>query len=103
MEKSERHQSGGHGQGFLMGLLLGGIIGGLVALLMAPKPGPETRARLREKSAGVRGRAEELASQARTRMRSAAEEARHVASRLRAGHHKPSAVATAEDGSSPEA
>ena len=46
-------------------MLLGGIIGALIGLLSAPKPGEETRAQVREKTAGLRQKAEELTSEAR--------------------------------------
>ncbi|MCH2507408.1 MAG: YtxH domain-containing protein [Dehalococcoidia bacterium] len=57
--------SNGRGPGFSSGLLLGGIIGALIGLLSAPKPGEETRAQVREKTAGLRQKAEELTSEAR--------------------------------------
>ena len=53
------------GPGFSSGLLLGGIIGALIGLLSAPKPGEETRAQVKEKTAGLRQKAEELTSEAR--------------------------------------
>ena len=57
--------SNGRGPGFSSGLLLAGIIGALIGLLSAPKPGEETRAQVREKTAGLRQKAEELTSEAR--------------------------------------
>ena len=48
-----------------MGLVCGGLIGALIGLLSAPKPGEETRAQVREKTAGLRQKAEELTSEAR--------------------------------------
>ena len=57
--------SNGRGPGFSSGLLLGGIIGAFIGLLSAPKPGEETRAQVREKTAGLRQKAEELTSEAR--------------------------------------
>jgi len=57
--------SNNSGPGFGSGLLLGGIIGALVGLLSAPKPGEETRAQVKEKTAGLRQKAEELTSEAR--------------------------------------
>lgn len=54
-----------NGPGFSSGLLLGGIIGALIGLLSAPKPGEETRARVKEKTAGLRQKAEELTTEAR--------------------------------------
>ena len=53
------------GPGFSSGLLLGGIIGALIGLLSAPKPGEDTRAQVKEKTAGLRQKAEELTSEAR--------------------------------------
>jgi len=80
------------GPGFSTGLILGGIIGALAGLLLAPKPGEETRARVMERTAGLRQKAEELTAEARERVREAIEEGRVVASRMRA----------AREGDSPE-
>lgn len=38
-----------HPVAFLVGAAVGGVIGGVVGLLNAPRPGPETRARLTER------------------------------------------------------
>jgi gas vesicle protein len=38
------------GTGFLAGFIVGGMIGAIVALLLAPQPGAETRAQIRNKS-----------------------------------------------------
>ena len=54
-----------NGPGFSSGLLLGGIIGALIGLLSAPKPGEETRARVKEKTAGLRQKVEELTTEAK--------------------------------------
>jgi gas vesicle protein len=36
--------------GFLAGFIVGGLVGAVLALLMAPQPGAETRAQIRNKS-----------------------------------------------------
>ena len=74
------------GPGFGTGLLLGAAIGTLAGLLLAPRPGEETRAQMLERTAGLRGRAEELAVEARERVREAIEEGRAVANRIIPGH-----------------
>ena len=78
--------AGNGGPGFGTGLLLGAAIGTLAGLLLAPKPGEETRAQMLERTAGLRGRAEEIAVEARERLREAVEEGRAVASRIMPGH-----------------
>ena len=78
------------GPGFSTGLILGGIIGALAGLLLAPKPGEETRARVMERTAGLRQKAEELTAEARVRVREAIEEGRVVASRMRAAREDAS-------------
>ena len=50
---------------FLAGLILGGLIGAAIGLLLAPQPGEETRAQLREKGIELKARAEELSAEAR--------------------------------------
>jgi len=69
--------------GFSTGLILGAIIGALAGLLLAPKPGEETRARVMERTAGLRQKAEELTAEARDLVRDAIEEGKVVASRMR--------------------
>jgi gas vesicle protein len=71
------------GPGFSTGLILGAIIGALAGLLLAPKPGEETRARVMERTAGLRQKAEELTAEARDLVRDAIEEGKVVASRMR--------------------
>ena len=71
------------GPGFGTGLLLGGLIGALAGLLLAPKPGEETRTQVLERTAGLRGRAEVLAGEARERVREVVGEGRAVADRIR--------------------
>ncbi|MGQ9584465.1 MAG: YtxH domain-containing protein [Anaerolineae bacterium] len=53
------------GGDFLAGFVLGGLVGAAVALLLAPQPGEETRALLRERSIELRERADELSAEAR--------------------------------------
>jgi gas vesicle protein len=50
---------------FLAGLILGGLIGAAAALLLAPQPGDETRAELREKGVELKDRMIELSEEAR--------------------------------------
>jgi len=69
------------GVGFWTGFLLGGAIGIAAGLLFAPKSGEETRSILGEKTSEWRDRAEELASSARDRVRTAVDEGRAVATR----------------------
>ena len=71
------------GPGFCTGLVLGGIIGTLVGVLLAPRPGEETRAQVKERTAGLRQRAEELTAEARERVREAIEEGKVIASRMK--------------------
>jgi len=74
------------GPGFGTGLVLGGIIGALAGLLLAPRPGEETLAQVRERTAGLRQKAEELTAEARDLIREAIEEGKAVAGRMRASH-----------------
>ena len=74
------------GQSFGTGLLLGATIGALAGLFLAPRPGEETRAQMKERTAGLREKAEELAVEARERVREAIEEGKAVASKIRMGH-----------------
>jgi gas vesicle protein len=53
------------GAEFLAGLIIGGLIGAAAALLLAPQPGEETRAELREKGIELRERVIELSEEAR--------------------------------------
>ena len=71
------------GPGIGTGLVLGAIIGGLAGLLLAPRPGEETRAQVKERTAGLRERAGDLAVEARESLKGAIEEGRVVASRIR--------------------
>jgi gas vesicle protein len=55
------------GAEFLAGLIIGGLIGAAAALLIAPQPGEETRAELREKGIELKDRMIELSEEARKR------------------------------------
>ena len=55
---------------FMAGFLLGGMIGAGVALLLAPQTGEETREMLRERSIELKSRAEQAASDIRTKAES---------------------------------
>ena len=74
------------GPEFGTGLILGGLIGALAGLLLAPRPGEETLAQVKERTAGLRQKAEELTAEARVLLREAIEEGKAVAGRMRAGH-----------------
>ena len=52
---------------FLAGFILGGLVGAAIGLLLAPQPGEETRAQLRERGIELKARAEELSEEARKR------------------------------------
>ena len=80
--------SDNRGPGFGTGLILGAVIGTLAGLLLAPRPGEETRAQMKERTAGLRGKAEVFASEARERLREVVEEGRVVASRIMTGHEE---------------
>ena len=85
------------GPGFGTGLILGGIIGALAGLLLAPKPGEETRSRVRERTAVLRQKAEELTAEARELVRDMIEEGRAAASRMKAGRESARTEAPASD------
>lgn len=74
------------GPGFGTGLILGSVIGALAGLLLAPMPGEETRAQVRQRTAGLRQKAEELKTEAKELVREAVIEGRAAASRMRSGH-----------------
>lgn len=52
-----------NGKDFLLGAVVGGIIGAVTALLLAPKPGSELRAELKETAGTVTARTQEIAQQ----------------------------------------
>lgn len=52
-----------NGKDFLLGAVVGGIIGVITALLVAPKPGEELRAEIKDTVNTVSTRTQELASQ----------------------------------------
>jgi len=56
-----------HGAEFLAGLIIGSLIGAAAALLLAPQPGEDTRAELREKGIELRERMIEMSEEARRR------------------------------------
>ena len=85
-------------QGFGTGLILGAAIGALAGLLLAPKPGEETRAEMLERTAGLREKAEELATETREKVREAIEEGRAMASRMGIGQTEAAAEEPSADG-----
>jgi gas vesicle protein len=55
------------GAEFLAGLIIGGLLGAAAALLLAPQPGEEMRAELRERGIELKERVSELSQEARRR------------------------------------
>ncbi|MBM4431006.1 MAG: hypothetical protein FJ026_11770 [Chloroflexi bacterium] len=66
------------GAEFLAGLIIGGLIGAAAAILLAPQPGDETRAQLREKGIELKERVIELSEEARKKAEEWQEEGRAV-------------------------
>jgi gas vesicle protein len=85
------------GPGFGTGLILGGIIGALTGLIFAPRPGEDPLAQFKVKTEGLRERAEELAAEARVRLRGVVDEGKAVAARMRATPGADSAEDTSPD------
>ncbi|MEX1031666.1 MAG: YtxH domain-containing protein [Paenibacillaceae bacterium] len=52
-----------NGKDFLLGAVVGGVIGAITALLLAPKPGEELRADIKDTVNTVTSRTQELAGQ----------------------------------------
>jgi gas vesicle protein len=83
---------------FLAGFLIGGLIGAGAALLLAPQSGEETREMLRERSIELKGRAEQAASDIRTKAESTIHEGREridevvESTRQRVSRRKPGAA-----------
>jgi gas vesicle protein len=75
--------NGGGGAGFLLGLLMGGVGGFVAGMILAPKSGEETRAFILDQSREWRDKADELTSETRQRMATAATEGRRAASHIR--------------------
>jgi gas vesicle protein len=50
---------------FVAGFIVGGLVGFAAGLLMAPQPGEQTQAQLRERGIELKGMAEDLALEAR--------------------------------------
>jgi gas vesicle protein len=81
-EGYEHNGDGRKGGGFFPGLLLGGLIGGTIALLTAPQSGKETRMMIRDRAVQVRGQVEGSLTQAGTRVKEIASEARQRADEI---------------------
>jgi gas vesicle protein len=64
------------GAEFLAGLIIGGFIGAAVGLLLAPQPGEDTRAELRDKGIELRERVVEISEEARKKAEQWQEEGR---------------------------
>jgi len=52
---------------FVAGFIVGGLVGFAAGLLMAPQPGEQTQAQLRERGIELKGMAEDLALEAKKR------------------------------------
>jgi gas vesicle protein len=61
-----------NGKDFLLGAVVGGVIGAITALLLAPKPGEELRADIKDTVNTVTSRTQELAGQVSDRSQSIA-------------------------------
>ncbi|MFN2297337.1 MAG: YtxH domain-containing protein [Anaerolineales bacterium] len=83
---------------FMAGFLLGGMIGAGVALLLAPQSGEETREMLRERSIELKGRAEQAATDFRSKAETTFHEGRErideavETARKRVSRRKPGAA-----------
>lgn len=83
---------------FMAGFLLGGMIGAGVALLLAPQSGEETREMLRERSIELKGRAEQAATDFRSKAETTLQEGRErideavETARKRVSRRKPGAA-----------
>lgn len=51
-----------NGKDFLLGAVVGGILGAVTALLLAPKPGSELRADIKETAGAVSARTQDIAN-----------------------------------------
>ncbi|HFD39640.1 MAG TPA: YtxH domain-containing protein [Anaerolineae bacterium] len=52
---------------FVAGFIVGALVGAAVAILFAPQSGEQTRELIREKGIEIKGRAEDLPAQAKTK------------------------------------
>jgi len=85
-----KHEEGGYGGGpLIFSFFLGGLIGAGIALLLAPKPGSETREKIKEFAGEARGKAEEVLDQVKGKVTSAVEKGKELY------EEKKSIVATA--------
>jgi len=75
--------NGGRVGGILFGLLMGGVGGFVAGMILAPKSGEETRAFILDQSREWRDKADELTSETRKRIATAANEGRRAASQMR--------------------
>jgi gas vesicle protein len=76
-------RDGDGGGSFLLGLLMAGVGGFVAGMILAPKSGEETRAFILDQSREWRDKADELTSETRKRMATAASEGRRAASQMR--------------------
>lgn len=74
-----KHEEGGYSAGpLIFSFFLGGLIGAGVALLFAPKPGKETREKIRGLAEEAIEKAEEVIGQAKGRVNSAVEKGKEL-------------------------
>jgi gas vesicle protein len=55
--------------GFLIGIVVGGLVGSTIALLLAPEPGEELRAQIRERGQGFFNEVRHAADERRIELR----------------------------------
>lgn len=68
---------------FLKGFLVGGILGAVAAILLAPKPGKELRAEIKEKGDAALKEAKRVYEDSRSRAKAALEAAKQRAEEIK--------------------
>ncbi len=82
MEEKEKEMTDGVGS-FLKGLLVGGILGAVAGILLAPKPGKDMRADVRERGEAAIKDAKRIYEDSRTRAKAALEAAKQRAEEIK--------------------
>jgi gas vesicle protein len=86
MEQEERGYSTGP---IILSFFIGGLVGAGIALLLAPKPGKETREKIKELAEDVKKKAESYAEQIKGKVTTAVEKGKEIL------EEKKSIIATA--------
>ena len=74
-----KHEEGSYSAGsILLSFFVGGLVGAGVALLLAPKPGEETREKIKGLAEDLRGRAEDVIEEVKTKATSAMEKGKEL-------------------------